>query len=184
MKGKAAEHLKPNSPQKSRLEDMDHGGLFTVQGRITSVSAIRRVDQTDGPIPIRNLELTVEDGSMVPVALWREAALEDVTANTFLSICHCRMTKHMSFGSKASTTNYTQIQEVSMPVTKVSITVNGFCITENEVLINTIQGAELKTSIDVVQKMAQVVEVEEIYDLLPLKVDVSLEGDNIVEVYK
>lgn len=74
------------------------------------VSAIRRVDRTDGPIPIRDLELSVEDGSIVPVALWREAALQDVTANTFVSISHCRMTKHASFGSKASSTNYTEIQ--------------------------------------------------------------------------
>lgn len=76
------------------------------------------------------------------------------------------------------------LQEVSTPVRKVSITVNGMCVIDNEVLINTIQGGELKTSIDIVKEMAHVVEVEEIYDLLPLKVDVSLEGDNIVEVHK
>lgn len=46
------------------------------------------------------------------------------------------------------------------------------------------QGGELKASLDILKQMAPGVDQEDVCKLLPLKVAVELEGENIVKVYQ
>ncbi|KAF6725705.1 hypothetical protein FQA47_013566 [Oryzias melastigma] len=179
----AEQVLNPRSPVKGRLDDATTSGLFTVQGRISSLSAIRKIQGADGVIPVRDLDVCGDDGAIIPVTLWREAALQDVTANSSVSISHLRISKHTTFGTKAASTKYTIIEEVSVSSRKLCITINGVAVSTEEVLISTVQGGEFKTSWDILQQMAPGVEQEDMYDLLPLKVDVDVEGENIIKVH-
>lgn len=158
-------------------------GLFTIHGRIVTLCAVRRIDTHEGPIPIRDLELSCPDGSLLTVSLWREAALKELSPNMSVSISHCRLSKNLSFGLKASSTHYTEIQETAVTTTKRTLTINGLAITnEQEVLISTSDGGEMSTSLDILKKCVPGVDLEDILELLPLKVEVSVEGDTIVDV--
>ncbi|RVE56142.1 hypothetical protein OJAV_G00233280 [Oryzias javanicus] len=171
--------LYPDSPVAMKLDD-GCSQLFTVQGRIVSLSAIRQVQTKDGAVPIRDLRICTTEGTEIPICLWREEALGDFAINASISISHLRLSKSPSFGTKASSTQFTETKEISIGPKTTTITINGIA-TGQEVVFSTCTGGELKASQEILAALAPA-EGLEIFDVLPLTVTVVVKGDSIIEV--
>lgn len=72
-----------------------------------------------------------------------------------------------------------------MTTTKVSLTINGLAVTnEDEVLVSTLLGGEMSTSMEILKGFVPGVDIEQIYKLIPLKMEVSMEGESKVDVHQ
>ncbi|XP_076843016.1 uncharacterized protein LOC143508715 [Brachyhypopomus gauderio] len=107
----------------------------TLCGRVTSLSTTRLQNTKDGDVPVRNLEV-MAGSNKYEVALWRDAALEDVTLSANVDITHLHIKKQKDVVTFNSTT-YTTIKKSEMAVFTEEVEVVGICPTPTAVKILT-----------------------------------------------
>lgn len=69
---------------------------------------IRKVASKDGEIPIKDIEMEV-DQKTINVVLWREAALKAIQPGENIMLTHLKGVKHRQYGFKLNSSSFTEI---------------------------------------------------------------------------
>ncbi|CAJ1057744.1 hypothetical protein KUCAC02_037001 [Xyrichtys novacula] len=101
--------LHPASPLVELSQCREQQGLISIEGVITEISAVRKVESGREALPLR--KLTLQQGkTTVRVSLWREAAVKPLAVGETVRVTHTKSLK-TEYGLQLNSTNFTKLEK-------------------------------------------------------------------------
>ncbi|KAK2837038.1 hypothetical protein Q5P01_014250 [Channa striata] len=166
--------LQPASPLTPLNRCSDTKGLMTVEGEVIEVSAVKKIASGKEDTPLRNV-LIKSESTQVPLRLWREAAVVNLTVGCQIRVSHMK-TGRAEYGVHLQSTSYSTIEEVSS--------------TWNEIEIIGVMESTKPGILDLLVHTNELYEIEEAlwapFDEKmkngPLKINIKVRGKSVISV--